>query len=230
MTNPGGTMDQARIDQLREHVRGEVIDPRTTATTGAQGLQRDDRPPSGGRRATRRTQGRDGRRPLTQMRTTAGRRPGRRAQRARIRHRRRRRRDRPVAHARGARRPATQTARAEGGATWGDFNAATHAFGLATTGGIISTTGVGGLTLGGGIGYLSRGFGLSCDNLISADVVTATAGSHRQRGGERRPLLGAARRRRQLRRRHVSRVPAAPGEGHLRRSDVLRARGRARRS
>jgi FAD/FMN-containing dehydrogenase len=69
--------------------------------------------------------------------------------------------------------PAKQTARAEGGATWGDFNAATHAFGLATTGGIISTTGVGGLTLGGGIGYLSRGFGLSLDNLISADVVTA---------------------------------------------------------
>ncbi len=69
--------------------------------------------------------------------------------------------------------PANRTARAEGGATWGDFNAATHAFGLATTGGIISTTGVAGLTLGGGIGYLSRGFGLSCDNLVSADVVTA---------------------------------------------------------
>ncbi|GAC1613388.1 MAG: FAD-binding oxidoreductase [Candidatus Dormibacteraceae bacterium] len=69
--------------------------------------------------------------------------------------------------------PEKRTARAEGGATWGDFNAATHAFGLATTGGIISTTGVAGLTLGGGIGYLSRGFGLSCDNLISADVVTA---------------------------------------------------------
>jgi FAD/FMN-containing dehydrogenase len=69
--------------------------------------------------------------------------------------------------------PATQTARAEGGATWGDFNAAAYAFGLATTGGIISSTGVAGLTLGGGIGYLDRGFGLSCDNLISADVVTA---------------------------------------------------------
>ncbi|TDU83186.1 FAD/FMN-containing dehydrogenase [Kribbella voronezhensis] len=69
--------------------------------------------------------------------------------------------------------PYTRTARAGGGATWGDFNAATHAFGLATTGGIISTTGVAGLTLGGGIGYLARGLGLSCDNLISADVVTA---------------------------------------------------------
>ena len=69
--------------------------------------------------------------------------------------------------------PAKRTARAEGGATWGDFNDATAAFGLATTGGIISTTGVAGLTLGGGIGYLARGFGLSCDNLISADIVTA---------------------------------------------------------
>ncbi|MGH9194390.1 MAG: FAD-binding oxidoreductase, partial [Acidimicrobiia bacterium] len=69
--------------------------------------------------------------------------------------------------------PKARTARAEGGATWGDFNHATHAFGLATTGGVVSTTGIGGLTLGGGIGYLARGFGLSCDNLVSADVVTA---------------------------------------------------------
>ena len=69
--------------------------------------------------------------------------------------------------------PEKRTARAEGGATWGDFNAATYPFGLATTGGIISTTGVAGLTLGGGIGYLTRGFGLSLDNLVSADVVTA---------------------------------------------------------
>ncbi|SDU14662.1 FAD-binding oxidoreductase [Jiangella alkaliphila] len=69
--------------------------------------------------------------------------------------------------------PGARTARAEGGATWGDFNAATYPYGLATTGGIISTTGVGGLTLGGGIGYLARGCGLSCDNLVSADVVLA---------------------------------------------------------
>src|SRR5947209_619721 len=58
--------------------------------------------------------------------------------------------------------PGAGTARAQGGATWGDFNTATNEHGLATTGGIISTTGVGGLTLGGGIGYLARGFGLSC--------------------------------------------------------------------
>ena len=69
--------------------------------------------------------------------------------------------------------PAARTARVGAGATWGDFNYATHAYGLATPGGIVSTTGVAGLTLGGGIGYLSRGYGLSIDNLLSADVVTA---------------------------------------------------------
>jgi FAD/FMN-containing dehydrogenase len=69
--------------------------------------------------------------------------------------------------------PGSRTARAEGGVTWGIFNDATHQHGLATTGGIISTTGIGGLTLGGGIGYLARGLGLSCDTLVSAEVVTA---------------------------------------------------------
>jgi FAD/FMN-containing dehydrogenase len=69
--------------------------------------------------------------------------------------------------------PAARTARVEGGATWGDLDHATHAYGLAAPGGIISTTGVGGLTLGGGIGHLTRGYGLSCDNVLSADVVTA---------------------------------------------------------
>ncbi|HUK51014.1 MAG TPA: FAD-binding oxidoreductase [Terriglobales bacterium] len=69
--------------------------------------------------------------------------------------------------------PASKTVWAEGGCTWGDFNHATYVFGLATTGGIISTTGIAGLTLGGGIGYLTRGFGLSLDNLVSADVVLA---------------------------------------------------------
>ncbi|MGK5112077.1 MULTISPECIES: FAD-binding oxidoreductase [unclassified Geodermatophilus] len=69
--------------------------------------------------------------------------------------------------------PEQRTASAGGGTTWGRFNDATAASGLATTGGIISTTGLGGLTLGGGIGYLCRGYGLSCDNLVSAEVVTA---------------------------------------------------------
>jgi FAD/FMN-containing dehydrogenase len=69
--------------------------------------------------------------------------------------------------------PASATVRAEGGATWGDVDHATHPFGLAVPCGIISTTGVAGLTLGGGIGNLTRQFGLSIDNLISADVVLA---------------------------------------------------------
>jgi hypothetical protein len=74
--------------------------------------------------------------------------------------------------------PRNQTARVSGGATWGDLNSATYPFGLATTGGIISTTGVGGLTLGGGIGYLARQLGLALDNLVSADVVTADGTFH----------------------------------------------------
>ena len=69
--------------------------------------------------------------------------------------------------------PQARRARAGGGTTWGEFNDATHAHGLATTGGIISTTGIGGLTLGGGIGYLARAHGLTIDNLLSAQVVTA---------------------------------------------------------
>ena len=69
--------------------------------------------------------------------------------------------------------PARLTARGEGGATWGDFDQETQAFGLATTGGVIPSTGIAGLTLGGGLGMLMRRFGLACDNLLSADVVTA---------------------------------------------------------
>jgi len=63
--------------------------------------------------------------------------------------------------------------RAEGGATWGDVDRETQAFGLVAVGGIVSTTGVAGLTLGGGQGWFRRTFGMTCDNLVSADVVTA---------------------------------------------------------
>jgi len=69
--------------------------------------------------------------------------------------------------------PVRVTARASGGATWGDVDHETQAFGLATTGGVARTTGIAGFTLGGGHGYLMRRFGLACDNLVSADVVTA---------------------------------------------------------
>src|SRR5881392_95455 len=69
--------------------------------------------------------------------------------------------------------PAARTVIVGGGCTWGDVDHATHAFGLATPSGIISTTGVGGLTLGGGIGHLTRACGLSIDNLLAVDVVLA---------------------------------------------------------
>jgi FAD/FMN-containing dehydrogenase len=69
--------------------------------------------------------------------------------------------------------PAAQTASVEGGALWGDVDAATQEHGLAVTGGRVSTTGVGGLTLGSGSGWLERKLGFVCDNLLSAQVVTA---------------------------------------------------------
>jgi hypothetical protein len=69
--------------------------------------------------------------------------------------------------------PSAKVARVEGGATWGLVDAATQEHGLATTGGRVSTTGVGGLTLGSGSGWLERKFGFVCDNLVKAEVVTA---------------------------------------------------------
>jgi hypothetical protein len=69
--------------------------------------------------------------------------------------------------------PERHTVRADAGCTWGDVDHATVAFGMATPSGFLSSTGVAGLTLGGGIGYLSRQFGLTVDNLLAADVVLA---------------------------------------------------------
>src|SRR5207253_2855142 len=69
--------------------------------------------------------------------------------------------------------PSARTVGVEGGCTWSEVDHATHAFGLATPSGFISSTGVGGLTLGGGIGYLSRTLGLTLDNLLSVDMVLA---------------------------------------------------------
>ena len=69
--------------------------------------------------------------------------------------------------------PVSRTALAEPGVLWGDFDQATQAAGLATTGGIVTHTGIAGLTLGGGIGWLMRAFGTTADNLIAANLITA---------------------------------------------------------
>jgi FAD binding domain/Berberine and berberine like len=89
--------------------------------------------------------------------------------------------------------PAAATVTVGGGCTWGDIDHATHAFGMAVPSGIISTTGVGGLTLGGGIGHLTRKCGLTIDNLLSADVVLANGKFVRASADENPDLFWALR-------------------------------------
>ena len=82
-----------------------------------------------------------------------------------------------------------QTVRAQPGLTWGELVQATLAHGLATTGGLVSTTGVALFTLGGGLGWLMREHGLTCDNLISAQLVTADGDTVRASESENAELL-----------------------------------------
>jgi FAD/FMN-containing dehydrogenase len=84
--------------------------------------------------------------------------------------------------------PAARTARAAGGVLWRELDAATQAFGLATTGGVISHTGIGGLTLGGGLGHIMRRYGLTIDNLRAVDLVTAD-GDHVRADADSEPEL-----------------------------------------
>jgi FAD/FMN-containing dehydrogenase len=83
----------------------------------------------------------------------------------------------------------TRIARADGGATWLDFDSATQAFGLVTPGGVVGSTGVAGLTFGGGIGHLTAQHGLTCDNLVGADVVTPSGAVIRASADENAELL-----------------------------------------
>jgi FAD/FMN-containing dehydrogenase len=89
--------------------------------------------------------------------------------------------------------PARQTARVEGGATWADFEREASVFGLSTTGGVISTTGVAGLTLGGGIGWLVGKHGLTVDNLLAVELVTADGSLLRASADEHSDLFWALR-------------------------------------
>ena len=89
--------------------------------------------------------------------------------------------------------PQARTVRVDGGCTWGAVDAATNEHGLATPSGIISTTGVGGLTLGGGMGHLSRKHGLAIDNLLEADVVLASGERVRASADENPDLFWALR-------------------------------------
>lgn len=89
--------------------------------------------------------------------------------------------------------PEARIARAQGGVTWRELNRETQLFGLATPGGNISTTGIAGMTLGGGLSRLRRKYGLSCDNLIAADVVTADGHFLRASEDENPDLLWALR-------------------------------------
>lgn len=85
--------------------------------------------------------------------------------------------------------PVRKVAVTEAGVTWKEFDAATQQFGLATTGGIVSSTGVAGLTLGGGVGWLVRKHGMSCDNLVEASVITADANRHKVNSYENNELF-----------------------------------------
>lgn len=89
--------------------------------------------------------------------------------------------------------PEKRTARAQGGATWSVYNRETQLHGLATTGGVVSSTGIGGLTLGGGLGWIMGKYGLALDNLLSVELITADGAVRKASAGENPDLFWAVR-------------------------------------
>lgn len=124
--------------------------------------------------------------------------------------------------------PDARTAIVGGGATWSHFDRAAGPYGLATTGGRVSTTGVAGLTLGGGSGWFERKFGLACDNLISVDLVTADGRQVTASEKENAELFWRCTGRRQLRDRDGLRVSPPSVADHDARAAALPAGPRAR--
>ena len=107
--------------------------------------------------------------------------------------------------------PHAHTARAQGGVTWAELNRETQLHGLAVTGGVVSTTGIAGLTLGGGLGWLMGKYGLALDNLRSAELVTAEGQVLRTSHDEHPDLFWGVRGGWELWRGDFSGISASPG-------------------